>query len=145
MGIITLVGKPITKEGSIFRYIGMAEECDGCNLKDICHKLKPGRKYLVVKVRKVTHPCQVHMDDKVTVVEVEELPLDTSIPKRKALEAALITLDEELCPLRWCENHVLCTLPDDVRGKKATVKKILEELECPRGLKLKRAIIEPKE
>ena len=145
MGIITLVAKPLAKEGSIFRYVGMAEECGGCDLKDICHKLKPGRKYHVVNVRNVTHPCQVHLDDKVNVVEVEELPLETSISKRKALEAALVKLDEEQCPMRWCENHILCTLPEDVRGKKVSIKKILEELECPRDLKLKRAIIEPKD
>ncbi len=144
MGTITLVSGPLAKEGATFRYVGTADECDGCGLREICHKLKPGRYYKVVKVRKVEHPCEVHVDDKVHVVEVEELPVETSIPQRKALEAALITLDGPECPRKWCPNHALCTLPGDIRGKKVMVLKIGELLECPRGLKLKRAMIEPK-
>jgi hypothetical protein len=144
MGIITLAGPPLSIEGKVFRYVGMADECSQCGLKDICHKLKPGRRYRVVKVRKITHPCMVHLDDMVTVVEVEELPMEASIPQRKALEAALVTLDEQECPYRWCENHALCVLPEDLKGKKVSIKEIKEALDCPRDLRLKRSIIEPK-
>ena len=106
--------------------------------------MSPGRYFKVTKVRNVEHPCEVHVNDRVHVVEVEELPMETSIPQRKALEAALITLDEPECPKKWCPNHILCTLPEDIRGKKISILKIKELLECPRGLKLKRAMIEPK-
>ena len=125
--------------------MGKAEECEECGLKDICHRLKKGRRYRVIGVRKINHPCPVHMNDKVIVVEVEELPLETSIPQRKAMEAALVTLDNSICPMAWCENHALCILPEDIMGKKASVMEIGDELVCPRGLKLKRAIVEPRD
>lgn len=145
MGIITLAAQPLAEKGKIFRYTGRTEECDQCGLKEICHKLKKGRRYVVVSVRKIDHPCPVHMNDRVTVVEVEELPLEASIPQRKALEAALVTIDDDICPMGWCENHALCTVPEDVRGKKASIREIGEALECPRGLRLKKAIIEPRD
>ena len=144
MGTITLISDPLAKEGATFRYVGPADECDGCGLKEICHKLDPGRYYKVTKLRKVEHPCAVHLNDRVHVVEVEELPMETSIPQRKAMEAALIILDEPECPKKWCPNYLLCTLPEGIRGKKILILEIKELLECPRGLKLKRAMIESK-
>jgi uncharacterized protein (UPF0179 family) len=141
MGTITLAGRPVAKEGAIFRYSGKADECDACGLVNICHKLRKDRYYKVVKVRDVTHPCAVHIDDKVYVVEVEELPLELSVPQRKALEAALVTLDEPECSWNWCPNHSLCTVPEDLRGIKVKVDEVKDLLECPRGLRLKRTIV----
>lgn len=142
MGTITLASISMSREGAVFRYVGMAEECSECGLKEICHKLSPGRFYKVTKVRDVIHPCKVHDGDQVKVVEVEEMPLEMSIPQRKALEGALISLDEEDCPNTWCDNHFLCAVPDDIKGKKVAVKEVKELLECPRGLKLLRSIVE---
>ncbi len=143
MGIITLAGRTLAKEGVEFRYTGPADECMDCGLKAVCHKLTPGRKYRVVSVRDVEHACQVHDGDLVRVIEVEELPIEVSIPSRKALEAALIVLDQPDCPRKWCQNHILCTIPSGLKGKKVAIKEIGAIVDCPRDLKLKKAIVEP--
>jgi hypothetical protein len=144
MGIVTLAGPSLAKVGAVFRYAGSADECEECGLKAVCHKLKPGYRYEVTAVRDVEHPCQVHSGATVTVVEVEELPVEAAIPSRTALEAALVTLDEPECPRKWCPNHALCTVAEDLKGGKVAVKEIKGQLECPRGLKLKKVIVEPR-
>jgi hypothetical protein len=144
MGIITLAGGALSNEGAVFRYTGTADECEECGLKNVCHRLIPGRRYRVVSVRDIEHDCPVHHEGKVKVVEVEELPMELAIPSRKALEAALVVLDEPECPRKWCPNHVLCTIPQDLKGGKVAIKELKESLDCPRDLKLKRSIVEPR-
>ena len=144
MGTITLVGRNMAKKGAVFTYLGTADECSGCSLAEICHKLDEGRRYRITKVRKVTHPCRIHADDTVIVVEVEALPYEISVPAKKALEGAIIRLDEADCPMRWCPNHSLCSIPDDLKGSKAALIEVGGALECPRGLELRKVKVEPK-
>jgi uncharacterized protein (UPF0179 family) len=120
----------------------MTEECSGCKINKICQDLVAGRRYKVVGLRDKEHDCPIHEGGKVRVVEVEEVPLEMSIPARKALDGALVKLDEEECPLTWCSNHWLCRRAiygtDDL---KVGIISVHEELSCPRELKLKRSVV----
>ncbi|MFW3145919.1 MAG: UPF0179 family protein [Thermoplasmatota archaeon] len=141
MGKVTLVGRSLAREGAVFLYAGQADECSNCRLKDICQNLQEGKRYRIVKVREKDHDCPVHEDGKVSAVEVEEAPLEVSIPERKALEGAVVALEEE-CPLRWCHNHRYCRRDLFPKGQKVALVEVYELLECPRDLKLKRSLVE---
>lgn len=145
MGKVTLIGPPLAKVGLRFRYVGMAEECEPCEFKGVCHNLEKGRTYRIVAIRDKDHPCAVHAEDRAVVVEITEEPLEASVPARKALEGALVTLEEPECPIRWCSNHFLCTRAYLSTGQKVLIASVGSELDCPRGLKLRRAAVEKRE
>jgi len=135
----------MARVGVRFRYTGMAQECEPCDFKVICHSLEKGRTYRVVAVRDKDHPCALHTDDRAVVVEIAEEPLEASVPARMALEGALVTLEGPECPVRWCSNQFLCTRAYLAAGQKVLVSTVFEELECPRGIRLKRAQVEKRE
>lgn len=139
MGKVSLIGRSLAKKGTVFTYIGRADECEKCKLMKICQDLVPGKRYEVTAVREKDHDCPVHETGKAVVVEVEEAPLEISIPSRKAMEGAVVELDMEGCPLRWCSNHGLCRREYFTKGQKVSLVKVDKELVCPRELKLKKA------
>ena len=140
-----MTGPPLAKVGQRFRYMGIAEECEPCEFKGICHSLERGRTYRITNVRDKDHPCALHTDDRAVVVEIVEEPIEASIPSRKALEGALVTLEEPECPVVWCPNHFLCSREFLATGQKVLVASVGPEMECPRGLKLRRAVVEKRE
>ncbi len=141
MGKISMIGSTLAKEDQVFTYVGPAEECTQCTFSKVCQNLEMGKRYRVAALRRITHDCLVHEGKKVTVVEVEEIPLEISIPERKALEGALVTLDEEECPLKWCKDHWLCRRSIYGDQVKVSIISVNERLKCPRDLKLKRAVV----
>jgi uncharacterized protein len=144
MGKVSLIGKTLAKEGTVFTYIGRTPECEPCKLVKICQGLEVGKRYKISKVRAKEHKCPIHDLETVVAVEVEEMPLEVSIPSRKALESAIVSLDEESCPIKWCQNQKLCKRDMVSKGAKVAIISVHEELECPKGLKLKRSVIEIK-
>ena len=141
MGKISMIGKSLAKKGQIFTYFGPAEECESCKLIKVCQDLVPGKRYKVSAVREKEHECPIHEGGKVVVVEVEEVPIEVSISDRKALEGAVVTLDEKECPQKWCQNYWLCRREPFGGNVKVSVLSIQEVLECPRKLKLKRSVV----
>ena len=142
MGKVSLIGRSLAKEGQVFTYVGITPECEQCSLAKICQNLEAGKRYRVAKVREKEHKCPIHEAETVVAVEVEEMPIEISVPSRKALEAAVVSLDEESCPLRWCPNNHLCRREMFQKGTKVALVSIHEELVCPKGLKLKRTVVE---
>jgi uncharacterized protein (UPF0179 family) len=123
----------------------MAPECEPCELRTICHGLVRGRTYRVISVRDKDHPCAVHLDDKAVVVEIVEESVEASVPARKALEGAIVTLEGSECPVKWCSNHHLCTRTYLQQGEKVLIVTVADELECPLGLKLRKVTVERRE
>jgi uncharacterized protein (UPF0179 family) len=144
MGKVSLIGKTLAKEGQVFTYLGPAPECEPCKLANICQGLEKGKRYKVAKVRKKEHKCPIHDLETVVAVEVEEMPIEVSVPSKKAMEAAVITLDGKSCPIMWCPNNPLCRREAFPKGTKVALVSVHEELECPKGLKLKRTVVEIK-
>ena len=144
MGKVSLIGKALAKEGQVFTYVGETPECGSCKLSKICQSLDAGKRYRVSKVRTKEHECPVHDLGTVVAVEVEEMPIEVSVPSKKAMEAAVVSLDDESCPIRWCPNNFLCRRELFPKGTKVALTSVHEELECPKGLKLKRTVVEIK-
>jgi uncharacterized protein (UPF0179 family) len=142
MGKVSLIGKTLAKEGQVFTYTGQTPECEKCKLAGICQGLEVGKRYRVEKVRNKEHECPIHDLGTVVAVEVEEMPIEVSVPSKKAMEAAVVTLGEESCPIKWCRNNHLCAGELFGKDTKVALLSVHEELECPRKLKLKRAVVE---
>ena len=89
--IITLIGNRQAKKGYKFVHLGHLKDCEECKLFQVCMKnLKNNSMYEVIDVRPKKHECIIH-EDGVTVVEVKELDIITSIPSNLAFEGAKIT------------------------------------------------------
>ena len=133
---ITLVGKAIAKEGSEFYYIGSAEECDGCKLRNVCHNLEAGTRFRVTSVRGQEHACVLLEDEPVVAVEVEKTVTPAILPKKGLLEGITITYSVSKCDEIGCPNYGLCHPVGKTEGSKYTVAKMGKDVECPRGDRL---------
>jgi len=139
--IITLVPKSLSKTGTVFQYLSPAQECNLCNLKNVCHNLKPGAYYTVRKSREKEHNCFIHEDGKVTTVEVEETERNLMIPKNSAKEGARITYRKPDCDDTDCPLALECILSFARDHSKIKINSV-HSTKCPRGLDLIEALIE---
>ena len=133
MALVTLIGEKIAKKGLEFTYIGPQNDCKNCKLKTVCFNLKKGRKYKIKKVRNKKHNCNVH-EKKVSVIEVEELPIITTIDK-KISKGASINIENKECDNIGCEYYPICNI-NIQKDKKYTVKDIIDDVDCPIGYSL---------
>lgn len=133
---ITLVGKAIAKEGSEFYYIGPAEECDGCKLRNVCHNLEEGTRFRVTSVRGQEHACALLEDEPVVAVEVEKTATPAILPKKGLLEGITITYSVSKCDEIGCPNYGLCHPVGKTEGSKYSVSRMGKDVECPRGDRL---------
>lgn len=133
---ITLVGKAIAKEGSEFYYIGPAEECDGCKLRNVCHNLEEGTRFRVTSVRGQEHACALLEDEPVVAVEVEKTTTPAILPKKGLLEGITITYSVSKCDEIGCPNYGLCHPIGKTEGSKYSVSRMGKDVECPRGDRL---------
>ncbi len=133
---ITLVGKAIAKEGSEFYYIGPAEECDGCKLRNVCHNLEEGTRFRVTSVRGQEHACALLEDEPVVAVEVEKTTTPAILPKKGLLEGITITYSVSKCDEIGCPNYGLCHPVGKTEGSKYSVSRMGKDVECPRGDRL---------
>jgi len=104
--ILTLVSSNLAKVGYQFQHMGEAEKCrKSCSLYKVCiGNLRRGSIYEVIEVRDKVHPC-ILIDDKVNVVKVKELPIETLIDSRSAFESAIITYRQHKCSEIACSNY----------------------------------------
>ena len=133
---ITLVGKAIAKEGSEFYYIGPAEECDGCKLRNVCHNLEEGTRFRVTSVRGQEHACALLEDEPIVAVEVEKTTTPAILPKKGLLEGITITYSVSKCDEIGCPNYGLCHPVGKTEGSKYSVSRMGKDVECPRGDRL---------
>ena len=142
MGKILPVPKEF-KAGDRFVAIGTLPLCEGCLLKDRCGQYKKGWIYEVKgKVGLVEHDCKIH--GKVVMGEVEEVGVSVILPKKVAIEGATVEYVQHVCNKKDCPLWKECTA---YKGKrvKIKVKEILEDVKCPLGYSLVRAIGVPLE
>ncbi|MEM0127592.1 MAG: UPF0179 family protein [Thermoplasmatales archaeon] len=139
--IITLVPDSMTNSGTIFQYLGPAPECNVCNLKNVCHNLKPGEYYKVLKSRGKEHKCYIHEDNRVFTVEVDEADRTLMIPKTIAKEGAKVTYRKPDCDDIECSLAPICILSFAKDRSKINVEKVLSR-KCPKGLGLVEATVQ---
>ncbi len=140
MAEVTLIGEKLAKEGLEFVFGGCLSRCQGCEIKISCCGLEKNRWYRIVGVRENVHDCKVH-SDKVKVVEVETIPLRTSLQGTSLIEGSRVTLGEKKCDVLDCENHRLCFPTGIEFGGKYHIEKVSGSVDCPKGYKLKEVLL----
>ncbi len=129
---ITLVGERQAVAGHEFVYRGPQPECRECRVKAACLNQDVGRRYRVVHVREVAHPCLLN-EERVRVVEVEAAPPSCSLPTRGAVEGALVSYEPVICANAACPNFRLCHPVGLERGTRLRIVEVGTELDCPLG------------
>ena len=91
MAEITLLSTVEAKEGFEFLYEGGGPVCRTCPYRHACLTLDPGRRYVVTKVRPVTHPCALQETD-ANVVEVQPVPRSMVVDARSAVVGSSVEI-----------------------------------------------------
>ena len=139
---ISLIGLDLAREGLEFKFVGPLAGCSKCRIKGVCFNLDPGKTYRITSVRAKENPCFVFNHDKVATVEIEEAKEFMNILGGKKLqEGSSITLKSLECDHFSCPNIEKCNLVYDREGRKAVVKKIEGNVDCPKGYNLKKVQI----
>jgi len=136
MPLVTLIGEKLAIQDAEFIYLGPNNECRNCKLKTVCFNLKKGRRYRITNIRDKKHACNLH-EGRAAVVEVQELPIVTSIDK-KIPEGAKTKIDKIECDSIGCDNYDICNVTLN-KDKEYIVKKIIEDIQCPLGYNLQKA------
>jgi len=138
--IVTLLDENQAKVGYRFVLYSIPDVCKKCRLFKAClSKLKPGRTYRVVSVRRKKHICPLTNRPAVVVKVVEE-PLHIVLPSAKAIEGVTLVYNEDFskCPFRTqCRYYRYCNPePAVTKGTKLKISKIVSKVNCARGLSL---------
>ena len=128
MPLVTLIGEKLAKKDIEFIYIGPNNECRNCKLKTVCFNLKVGRKYKITNIRDKEHNCNVH-EGTANVVEVQELPIITSVDKKYS-EGDKTKIEKDECNNIGCEHFLICSTPIQ-KDKSYKINKIIEKIKCP--------------
>ena len=131
---LTLVPEPLAEPGYTFTFLGpnKGAECQDCPVQNLCFRLEPGRRYRVTAVRGVTHPCNLHDEDRVRVCEVEEVPLATSI-RSSALRGTAVTWNPVDCGHPACPQWAFCHPAGATGGARYAVAGEDGAMDCPKG------------
>ncbi len=130
--LLTLIGEGQAKIGHIFKIFSIPEECRRCPLFQACmSKLKVGRKYRVVEVRRINIPriekCLLTGEALVPVI-VEELPLKIAIPYSPNIVEGIITTYTVVDPT--CQGRFSEDFNAIKPGTKIKILKILSTVTC---------------
>ncbi|AEC50980.1 hypothetical protein PNA2_0062 [Pyrococcus sp. NA2] len=126
--VITLVGEKLAKPGLEFVYYGPGEPCKSCRLARVCiGNLEPGRRYKIVRVRNIEHPCPLH-EGKVRVVEVVEPAIEVLVEPRYAIAGSKIKLSFVECNDKNKEELIR---PEGLfEGDTVKIVEIIGDVEC---------------
>jgi len=137
--ILTLCGSTWAKIGAEFTFLGGKPECEQCNLKKVCLKLREGAKYKIVSLRgNSLHECPLH-ENGVIAAEVVELPILALIDSKMAVEGAKIHFESKKCEHTDCAMYRLCNSVELDDGEVVIVEKVIGDAptECKKGYSVK--------
>jgi uncharacterized protein (UPF0179 family) len=140
MALITLISENCAKKDYEFTYIGPLNNCRNCKLKNVCFNLKQYNRYKVLKVRGKKHFCNIH-EGPAVVVEVEQLPIITSIDK-KYTKGSTTILDSNKCDQYKCDHFEICSNKAIKKDTKYKIINILEHVECLQNNDLQKVELE---
>ncbi len=134
--IITIIGEKQARIDYKFLFRGYSGDCKDCKYNKAClDNLEQGRVYCVVKVTKKELPCKLH-DGKCRVVEVVEKPKEAIIETRMSIQDALVEFHPIECDLLSCENYEKCVPLGLFKGDRCKILKVIQNIDCPKGLDL---------
>lgn len=139
--MVTLVSAGQAKVGFSFIHRGAGEKCGECKYFSVCVKnLEDNRVYKIVNVRDRFLRCELY-DVDMRVVEVVESEVPAAVSPKQSIEGAIITFHSQRCSGQECENESLCS-PEGLRdGDRCEVVKVYDNLKCPVGLQLRKALL----
>ena len=138
MAEITLLAVGESRPGFEFVYQGGGPVCRTCPYRHACLTLDAGRRYVVTKVRSVTHPCALQESD-AHVVEVAPVARELIVESRSAIAGSSIESGRYACSRLDCPTWWACagpTLPPKQRYRIEAVEP--GPVECRIGRTLKR-------
>ena len=136
---LTLVPEALARPGQGFHFLGAnpGDECRGCPFQRICFGLDAGHHYEVREVRDVTHPCALHDEGHVRVVQVAQVPFATSLESRQ-LRGTAATWTPVPCGKPQCPSYALCHPVGPPAGARYAIAADDGPLPCPAGFVLSR-------
>jgi uncharacterized protein len=138
MAEITLLSHAQAQPGFEFVYQGGAPVCRTCPYRHACLTLDPGRRYSVVKVRPVQHPCALQ-ETVANVVEVRPAARSFVVEARSAVVGGSVELARYSCARLDCPNWAICAGPLMPAKQRYRIEKVDEApAECRIGRTLKR-------
>jgi uncharacterized protein (UPF0179 family) len=125
--MITLVPSAIAKKGYTFIHQGETpKKCKKCRLKMTCiENLERGRRYTVVAVKDMNHPCI--LGGTVTVVEVSEPEIVLFLDSKIAFKGMSIVYNPDCA---GCELGDTCMPVGLKKGDKIQITEILSDAPC---------------
>lgn len=139
---LTLVPSTLATKGYRFTFNGPNKdiECAACPFQKLCFGLTPGRKYEVQAVRDVKHPCELHDEGKVRVVEVVEVDF-TSTLERVHLRGTAAPWTPIPCARPTCVNWNLCHPVGPSAGARHAITRQLGGVDCPAGYDIEKVTL----
>jgi len=138
MAEITLLANAEAYEGYEFLYQGGAPICRTCPYRHACLTLDPGRKYVVSRVRTITHPCALQETD-AHVVEVKPVARALVVDTRSAVVGSSVEVGRYPCRRLDCPNWSICAGPSLPAKQRYRIERVDDEAaECRVGRTLKR-------
>lgn len=136
---LTLVPSTLAAKGYRFTFAGPNKgiECAACPFQKLCFGLDPGRRYEVKATRDLQHPCELHEEGKVRVVQVEEMPFTSTI-ERHHLRGTAAPWTPPDCKRPDCENWSLCHPVGHAVGARHAITDQQGAVECPAGFDLEK-------
>jgi uncharacterized protein len=135
---ITLIAKSEAHEGFEFVYQGGAPVCRTCPYRHACLTLDPGRRYVVAKVRTVSHPCALQ-ETEAHVVEVKPVPRSLVVDSRSAIQGSSVEVGRYPCRRLDCPNWWICAGPSLPSKQRFRIERVdPDAAECRIGRTLKR-------
>lgn len=135
---ITLLAVAESREGFEFIYQGGGPVCRTCPYRHACLTLDPGRKYVVKRVRPITHPCALQETD-AHVVEVAPVARELVVDARSAVAGSSVEAGRYPCRRLDCPNWWACAGPSLPTKQRYLVESVdVGPVECRIGRTLKR-------
>lgn len=142
--MITLIGNKLAEKGLKFMHYGPSAECETCRFKSTCiDSLEKGRMYVITDVKETEHPCPIHEEGKVKVVEVERADINALIDSKKAFEGSMVVVEFPECD-KECTMVDLCFPEGLYEGDKCKIVKTIGKSpnKCIKGLNLSLVVLE---
>lgn len=126
--MITLVPSSIAKEGYTFIHTGETPaECKSCKKKLTCiENLEKERRYTIVAVKDIEHPCNIR--GTVQVVEVSEPEIIMFVDSKLAFEGMSLVYHPPGC--EDCQHMDVCMPAGLKEGDKIQISEILGDAPC---------------
>ncbi|HEV2230734.1 MAG TPA: UPF0179 family protein [Thermoplasmata archaeon] len=135
---ITLIAKAQATEGFEFVYQGGAPICRTCPYRNACLTLDPGRRYRILRVRPIEHPCALQ-ESSAHVVEVESVARPLLVDSRSAIVGSSVDVGRYACTRLDCPNWADCAGPTLAPKQRYRIERVPPEAaECRIGRTLKR-------